>query len=137
MVYYTTENRQCIPFSNFAFCFGNSRKDELSSESWDGLVEVTSGKCISVSSIFAWFIATPSWKKETKITFSITLLKYFYWDMTDMHNSLKQIIHVRLPKLEPLNWIAVIFSFWITTSLKRSIFFRRELASFSVWNEKW
>lgn len=44
---------QRIPFSTFAFCFGNSRKDELSSEPCDGLVKVTSGKCISVSSIFA------------------------------------------------------------------------------------
>lgn len=57
--------------------------------------------------------------------------------MADMHNSLKPIIHVRLPKLEPLNWIAVILSFWITTSPKSSIFFKRELASFPVWNEKW
>lgn len=41
-----------------------------------------------------------------------------------------------LPKLEPVKRVALIFSFWMTTSLRRSIFFKRELASFSVFKIK-
>ena len=37
-----------------------------------------------------------------------------------------------LPKLEPVKRVALILSFLMTTSLRRSIFFKRELASFSV-----
>ena len=42
------------------------------------------------------------------------------------------VANTSLPKLEPVNRVALMLSFCITTSLRRSMFFRRELASFSV-----
>lgn len=44
------------------------------------------------------------------------------------------VTSIYLPKLTPLNLVAVMLSFRITTSLRHSMFFKRELPSFSVQN---
>lgn len=58
-----SDQMKYLPFAAFIFCFGNSRKVDISLALSETLLDDISGKRISLSSSFVWLIVSSGLKK--------------------------------------------------------------------------
>ena len=123
----------------FSFCLLSTlwEKNNNKLQMWNNFLFDMKFILSNICSVLLFSITWHFMKDWTKSVMRIQYIQVLTGKVNrNMHTSCdqreKNVANSFLPKLEPVNWVAVMLSFWITTSLRRSMFFRRELASFSV-----